>query len=249
MSLIESKSGSRLTRQDLTSDLVSAVVRTMTDQDLSPGEKLSSQRELAERFGVAVPTMREALRRLEGMGVLTFRHGSGIYVGENFNRSVVPNVVLPPADSERLVALIEARALIEPGIAAEAAMTQDQAGIEKLRSLIDQAAASLRNGDGQLWKINIDIHRAIASVAGNSILEEVLHSLLLIHAEDQRQILLLHGDPETDLAEHQELASLTIGGKVREAGELMRKHLDEVVAALKSSFHSEKHENAKEESA
>src|SRR5699024_12803213 len=137
----------------LSSDLVSAVVQMISDRGLSAGEKLDSQRDLAEHFGVAVPTMREALRRLEGVGVLAFRHGSGIYVGPNVNRSGVPNAVPPPADTDRLVGLIRARAILEPGIAAQAAETRDPGGMARLERLVAEAATSLERGAGMLWRI------------------------------------------------------------------------------------------------
>lgn len=223
---------SHLTRSSLSSDLVSAVVQMISDRGLSSGEKLDSQRDLAEHFGVAVPTMREALRRLEGMGVLAFRHGSGIYVGTNFNRSVVPNAVLPPADTDRLVELVRARSILEPSIAARAAETREPEGIARLERLVEEAATSLEHGDGRLWKINVDIHRAVAAAAGNRIVEEVLDSLLLLHAEDQRRILVLHGDPHADLAEHRKLVRLIIAGRADEVSELMRRHLLDVAEAI-----------------
>lgn len=197
--------------------------------------KLDSQRVLAARFGVAVPTMREALRRLESMGMLSFRHGSGIYVGVNFNRSVVPNIALPSPDTDRLVELIEARALIEPAIAAEAAKTRKPEGTARLEQLLSLARESLERQDPQLWRVNVDLHRAIAAVAGNRIVEEVLDSLLLIHAEEQRQILHLHGDPQADFEEHEQIVRLIGEGRAQQATELMRRHLLDVVEAIRST--------------
>lgn len=225
---------SHLVRANLSSDLVTAVVQMIGERGLERGMKLDSQRDLAAHFGVAVPTMREALRRLEGMGVLSFRHGSGIYVGENFNRSVVPNIALPTADTQRLVELIEARALIEPAIAAEAAQARAPEGIAHLQQQLDLARDCLARQDPQLWKVNVDLHRAIAAVAGNRIVEEVLDSLLLIHAEDQRQILHLHGDPQADFAEHEQIVHLISTGKAKQATELMREHLMDVARAIQA---------------
>lgn len=225
---------SHLARSNLSSDLVTAVVQMIGERGLERGMKLDSQRDLAAHFGVAVPTMREALRRLEGMGVLSFRHGSGIYVGENFNRSVVPNIALPNADTQRLVELIEARALIEPAIAAEAAETREAESITRLQQQLDLARDCLQRQDPQLWKVNVDLHRAIAAVSGNRIVEEVLDSLLIIHAEDQRQILHLHGDPQADFAEHEQLVHLISAGKSKQATELMREHLMDVARAIQA---------------
>lgn len=225
---------SQLARSNLSSDLVTAVVQMIGDRGLERGMKLDSQRDLAAHFGVAVPTMREALRRLEGMGVLAFRHGSGIFVGENFNRSVVPNIALPVPDTERLVELVEARALVEPAIAAQAATTRDPQAITRLEQQLELARDGLARQDPQLWKVNVDLHRTIAAVAGNRIVEEILDSLLLIHAEDQRQILLLHGDPQADFDEHEQIVRLISEGKAEQATELMRDHLMDVARAIRA---------------
>lgn len=222
----------RPSRANLTSDLVGAVARMIGERSLEPGMRLDSQRDLAAGFGVAVPTMREALRQLEGMGVLELRHGSGIYVGRNVNRSVVPNIALPPADREHLVELVEARALIEPAIAARAAEVRSPAAVARLKELLTQAREAVVRREENLWRVNIDLHRAVAAAAGNGLVGEILDSLLLIHAEEQRQILHLHGDPESDLDEHTELVRLVVAGHADAAAAAMRHHLAAVVAAI-----------------
>jgi len=219
-------------RATLSGNLVEAVVQMIADQGLVAGQRLGPQRELAARFGVAVPTMREALRRLEGLGIVSLRHGSGIYVGVNHNRSVLPNALLPRADRERLVELTRARALIEPAIAEQAAVVRDPAGLARLTELLEEARLCLEAGDDRLWRVNVDLHRAIAATAGNTIVAEVLDVVLLIHAEDQRRILVLHGDPEADLEEHAELVRLITEGRADLVGDRMRRHLTDVVGAI-----------------
>ncbi|PFG44975.1 GntR family transcriptional repressor for pyruvate dehydrogenase complex [Georgenia soli] len=221
-----------VTRATLTSTLVAAVVDMISEQGLTPGMKIGPQRELAARFGVAVPTMREALRRLEGLGILSFKHGSGIYVGENFDRSVLPNAVAPRADRQQLIELTEARVVIEPAIAGQAAAVRAPGGLALLEEHLADARRCLELNDDRLWKVNIDLHRAIGATAGNRIIEEVLDSILLIHAEEQRQILVLHGDPDADHAEHEEIVRLITAGRVKEVSELMRRHLIDVVGAI-----------------
>jgi GntR family transcriptional repressor for pyruvate dehydrogenase complex len=179
--------------------------------------------------------MREALRRLEGLGILSFRHGSGIYVGENHNRSVLPNAALPRADRERLVELTEARVLIEPAIAERAAVVRDPVGLARLTELLEDARLCIEAGDDRLWRVNVDLHRAIGATAGNAIVAEVLDVILLIHAEDLREILVLHGDPEADHDDHAELVRLISEGRADLAGDRMRQHLTDVVDAIRPS--------------
>ncbi|GAA1737144.1 FadR/GntR family transcriptional regulator [Isoptericola hypogeus] len=222
-----------IARPTLSGSLAEAVIRMIGDAGLVAGERIGPQRDLAARFGVAVPTMREALRRLEGMGILSFRHGSGIYVGENYNRSVLPNAVLPPADRERLVELVQARVLIEPAIARQAAVVREPAALARLAELLADAHRCLTTGDDRLWRVNVDLHRAIADAAGNRIVAEVLDVILLLHAEDQRRILTLHGDPDADYEEHAELVRLITAGAADEVDRRMREHLTDVAGAIR----------------
>jgi len=222
----------RFARPNLSGNLADAVTQMIGDAGLVAGERIGTQRDLAARFGVAVPTMREALRRLEGIGILSFRHGSGIYVGTNYNRSVLPNALMPPADRDRLVELVQARVLIEPAIARQAATVQAPAAMERLAGLLAEAHRCLTTEDERLWRVNVDLHRAIADVADNRIVAEVLDAILLLHAEDQRRILTLHGDPEADYEEHEELVRLIQAGAADEVDQRMREHLTGVVGAI-----------------
>jgi GntR family transcriptional regulator, transcriptional repressor for pyruvate dehydrogenase complex len=225
----------RVARPTLSGNLADAVIQMIGDQGLVAGERIGPQRDLAARFGVAVPTMREALRRLEGLGILSFRHGSGIFVGENYHRSVLPNAVAPPADRDRLVALTQARAVIEPAIARQAAVVREPAALARLADVLAEARTCLETGSDRLWRVNVDLHRTIADTTGNTILSEVLDVILLLHAEDQRRILTLHGDPESDYEEHAELVRLVTEGQADAVADLMHAHLTDVVGAIEGA--------------
>lgn len=221
-------------RASLTSDLATAVVDLINEQGLVAGMRIGPQRELAARFGVAVPTLREALRHLEALGILSIRHGSGIFVGEHHDRSVLPNAVPRRATIERLVELTEARVLIEPPVVRRAAVVRDPAGLARLEAVLGKCRDHLERGDAQLWKVNVDLHRAIGVVAGNRIVGEILDSVLLVHAEEQRQILTLHGDPDADHAEHEEIVRLIAAGQAEEVAHVMTRHLEGVVDVIRT---------------
>src|SRR5919106_1170112 len=107
--------------QTLSERLADDIVGIIRTERLAPGDVLASSRELARRFSVTTPTVREALRRLEATGVVEFRHGSGTYVGEGVDRRLLANPHRPAIDQESVLELVEARLVLEPSIAAEAA--------------------------------------------------------------------------------------------------------------------------------
>lgn len=68
-------------------------------------------------------------------------------------------------------------------------------------------------------------HRAAARAAGNSVLCEVIDSLLSVHASEQREIQRIVDDRSRDYEEHRELLGAIEAGDAREAESLMRAHI------------------------
>jgi DNA-binding FadR family transcriptional regulator len=104
--------------------LTEAILGIIRDRNLAPGDAIPSARELAKRFEITTPTIREALRKLEATGAVEFRHGSGTYVGPTINNVVLANPHRPPITKQSVLQLIGARLLIEPAVAAQAAQMQ-----------------------------------------------------------------------------------------------------------------------------
>lgn len=208
-------------------------------EGLASGDQLDGVKQLALRFNVAVPTMREALRRLEGIGIVELRHGSGVYVGPNAGRRVLINPVLPRSDVDQLVELLQARRALEPEIARLAAEVRDERGLAWLEDALAVARGQLADGDEMLWRTNLDIHRAIAATTGNAILGEVLDSIVLLHAEDQRAILTLHGDAAEDYDEHMQIRDLIVAGDAAGAHAAVAGHLASVIDVIRSRSDSD----------
>ena len=75
----------------LSGQLAQQVLALIQNDALEPGDRLPSVKELSDRFSVATPTMREALRLLQMAGNLDIRHGSGIYVRRPESRLMLTN--------------------------------------------------------------------------------------------------------------------------------------------------------------
>src|SRR6476646_2674011 len=108
-------------RPTLSDALTEQILELIRADGLRPGDRLPSTRELSQRFAVTVPTLREALRRLEVTGTVQMRHGSGIYVGADLDRVVLANPNIRDVRGDRVMQLLETRLLIEPQAAELAA--------------------------------------------------------------------------------------------------------------------------------
>jgi len=220
-------------RRSLLDDLAASMLESIAERKLAPGEPFESVRSLAARLQVAVPTIREALRRLEATGAVELRHGSGVYVGPNVGRLVLATPLALKPTAERLVELVQARALIEPPIAALAAGARNDADLEQLEAQLARAAELIASGDHErLAATNMDFHRTLAQASGNAILAEVVASVTVVNVREQLAILHIHGDREADLAEHHAILTAVRDGDAVLAERLARAHLEGVLVAI-----------------
>jgi GntR family transcriptional repressor for pyruvate dehydrogenase complex len=221
-------------RPSLSDALTQRVLELIRAGGLRPGDRLPSARELSERFAVTTPTLREALRRLEATGAVRMRHGSGIYVGADIERVVIPNPNVRPLKGVQLLQLLDARLLIEPPLAALAARRAEPADLERLRAVLDQAGRHLEGEDAELDAANMTFHRAAARASGNAVLGEVVDSLLSVHGAEQREILRIFDDRRRDHEEHRAILGAIEAGDGENAEELMRAHLLDVTKVVES---------------
>jgi GntR family transcriptional repressor for pyruvate dehydrogenase complex len=220
-------------RRSLLDDLATSMLTLIAERELSAGDQFESVRSLADRFKVAVPTVREALRRLEATGAVELRHGSGVYVGPNVGRLVLANPLALAPTADRLVELLQARALIEPPVAALAAQVRAAGALEQMSKDLAVAAELIDSGDHvELAEVNMDFHRSLAQASGNATLAEVVESVTVVNAREQLEILHIHGDRQTDLDEHRAIYAAVCAGDTELAERLTHEHLDGVLAVI-----------------
>ena len=117
---------SRLTQRTVTADAVDQIKRLITVGTLIPGQRLPSERVLADLLGVSRPTMREAVRALEAMGIVSTRHGSGTFVTDLSAETLArPLTFVLDINHDALHELFEVRVLLEAGAAEAAAASVD----------------------------------------------------------------------------------------------------------------------------
>jgi DNA-binding FadR family transcriptional regulator len=135
--------------------------------ELKPGSRLPPERELAERFSVSRPTVREALIVLEVEGYIQIRMGSGVYIG---NRPRPAEGDLPGDAGEGPLEILQARCLIESGIAEEAARLVTPANLAQIDAILGRMEQALDVAPVAL-ACDRDFHTAIADIIGNSALK------------------------------------------------------------------------------
>jgi len=154
----------------LTSLILEGVIR--------PGEKLPSERELCEQFGVGRNSVREATRALESARLVETRQGEGTFVTANPASMVHVISEKVSSDAESGIHhLFEARMVLEPQIAALAAERVTDAELEKLEDTLRRQHDEIEGGRLGLRE-DTEFHLGLAEAAKNQFLHHLLSSLL-----------------------------------------------------------------------
>jgi GntR family transcriptional repressor for pyruvate dehydrogenase complex len=217
-----------LERQSLSDRLARQIRGSIQSGDFRRGDRLPPIMEMARRFGVGHPTIREALKKLEAMGVVDIRHGSGVFV----SRSEEVLVLASPDYSglltkKLLIDLIRARTPLEMQSVSDAVHNATAEHLIEMRRLLTTARESL-DDDDRLNMANMGFHQQIARGSGNVVLAQLLSVLHELFREEQRLILGLGASREGDHAEHRAILDAVEQRDEALAVERMRAHLEGV---------------------
>ncbi len=169
--------------QLLSHAVVEAIENSIRSRHLVPGMKLSSELELCQQFGVSRTVLREALRVLSGRGLVRIEKGRGIFVSRLSPKSVTTPMemyLLQNHGAFQSLDIIRARQLIEPPIAAEAALHHSADDAERLQKDF-QDMKDCDGGSENLAALDLAFHRHIADASGNGVvplLIEPIHALM-----------------------------------------------------------------------
>lgn len=194
------------------------------------GGRLPPERELAERFGVSRPTVREAIIALEALQKVRVKTGSGVYV---LDAPAQRNGIDPSVSAFELT---EARALIEGEAAALAATMISDEQLQELDSLLDDMADE--SADGELISELADqkFHHIISAATKNTLLASVIDNLWYIrdnspkvHAAYQA---ICEIEPESRVDEHREILEALKKRDSRAARAAMHAHFSRILNKL-----------------
>ncbi|HKG93936.1 MAG TPA: FadR/GntR family transcriptional regulator [Gemmatimonadaceae bacterium] len=215
-------------RQSLSDDLAQRIRKLIQSRQYKAGDRLPAISAMARDFGVGAPTLREALKKLETVGVVDIRHGSGVYVGRDPDSIVITNPVFDGVVSKKiLLDLIEARIPLETTTARLAAEHGTEEHFAEMGRLLAQAEANIQD-DATLNQVNLAFHRQIAVASGNVVLRQLLDVLTSVFRAEQRLILGIYRAREADHREHVAICEVLRARDAERAVELMRAHLEGV---------------------
>ena len=215
---------------------------------LRPGERLPSERELAERLQVSRPSVREAVAELQDKGLLSSRAGAGIFVADVLGSAFSPALIQLFADHDEAVYdYLSFRRDME-GLAAErATRLGSDTDLKVIQTIYDKMeAAHAKRDPGDEAALDAEFHLSIIEASHNVIMLHMMRSMFQLLREGvfyNRQIMFKQRmTRETLLAQHCNINDALQARDGTAARAAIETHLDYVQAALRDHARAERNE-------
>ena len=209
--------------------IVQQIEESIVKGSLKPGDQLPAERELAQRFGVSRTAVREAVKALREKGLVEAFSGRGTFITDGTTQAVRQSLDLmvkigQPEGSKQLA---EVRAILEPEIAALAALRIQDAELATMHE-----AVAIMDGAGQdpqaYIEADLDFHLALAEGADNPLILSLLDSIVGLLREQRLRIFHVPGGPERGQFHHKKILEAVEHHDGEKAREAMRAHLCQV---------------------
>ena len=229
-------------RVSLVDSIVEEIKNKIISGELKDGDMLSSQDELAKSMQISRPSLREALRRLQLMGLIEFQHGRGTFV-----KTVQPQDFMNPIsgflpiDKKTASELLEARLYLESSVAALAALKATDQDIKSLEGVLDKMELAAKRLDVKEFAVqDVKFHLLVAEGSRNKIMLQVVNILRGLLQKLVNRVFDAHLDrlEETfahTIAYHNEILDAIKLHSVSKARLAMEKHIMDVQKKLEEN--------------
>jgi GntR family transcriptional regulator, transcriptional repressor for pyruvate dehydrogenase complex len=227
-------------RVRLYENAVEQIQTLILSKKYEPGDRLPSERSLAEQFRISRHSLREALRILDVTGLIEIRVGDGIYVKEvdflpyieSLNLSIRSRLEI---ERDTFVKLWGARKILEMGMVDLAAKKVSEPFLKSLWWCIEEMKRNIDYQDGFI-SAGIRFHRLIAEIAQNEILILIWDLLANLMRKSQSKIYGIPWSPKKALAAHKKIYLALKAKEPRKAVEAMKRHMLDEERALVASL-------------
>lgn len=230
----------RISRTRAYEEIVRQLQTLIAEGHLKPGDRLMTERDLAEQFGVSRVTVRQALSVLQAMGLVESRIGNGTFArkSEAAVVTVLAPVLNPPHTG--LLEQLELRRLIEPEVARLAAERATPAQTQDMAHFIDLQEQMLGLGRPFVDEDSA-FHLAIARSAGNDLVFRMMASIHDLLRDTREKSLNTREGMILSLAGHRRILEAMQRHDPKAAYRATLRHIREVEAGILRNHHPTTH--------
>jgi len=204
------------------------IQQRITDGELKPGDRLPPEHVLVREFGVSRTVIREAIQSLKTRGLVSVKHGSGVFVSEPTVDMVSELFsTLFQFKGASVYDLHEAREILEveiAALAAERASEEDKAELFEKLEWMEKTCGSLR----EYVELDLIFHGILARATGNQIFLLLLEPLVDLLRQSRLKATQAPGGVQGSFRGHRAIYESIERGDKEGARLAMREHLREV---------------------
>jgi GntR family transcriptional repressor for pyruvate dehydrogenase complex len=222
-------------REPISSEITRRLLDFLISGGVQPGQRLPSERILAETLGVGRSHVRQAIKSLVVLGLIDVRQGDGTY----FKRTDSP--LLPLAiewglllGSKQTQNLVEARSQLEVLVAGLAAERRDDAALAEMRRCL--AIMETSTDPDELVDADVAFHLQIAKATGNQSLVQIMSSIRSLLTVWITRVVHAPGSRPITWSEHAGVLTAVERGDAVAAREAMAGHMEGAFARLRGTL-------------
>lgn len=194
-------------RNSVADQVAKKILDLVRTGNLKPGDQLPTERDLSQMLQVSRPSVREALRGLQILGVVKTRQGGGAYISSLDAADLLgPLQILITLNEDNVEGLYEARVMVDGRVARVAAERLPDADIDRLLAIV-KVQEGLVNDPIGFRVSDLEFHRTIMDGTRNPFLSRVSYSLYVLGIEYRRIASLLPGVLAQSQADHADIAA------------------------------------------
>ncbi|WP_407305660.1 FadR/GntR family transcriptional regulator [Desulfosporosinus sp. SB140] len=220
---------------NLSEGIVNQIMQAIKNGELKPGDKLPPEREMCTMFSVSRTVIRDALKVLVGLGVVTIRHGMGAYINEVDEAEDVTRLAsLLQISHGTVEELFQVREVLESQAVIWCTQNANEQDLQQLEHIVRKGKELGDTGESKLALLDAEFHLKIVEAAGNRVLMRLMINLLDLLGENRSRTLMVPGRQRLSVLDH---ASIVEAIKQRDselARQRMLSHLVNVREAIQS---------------
>jgi GntR family transcriptional repressor for pyruvate dehydrogenase complex len=209
--------------------IVQQIEESILKGELSEGSQLPAERDLAKQFGVSRTAVREAIKALQEKGLVDAFPGRGTFVTNGTSNSMRRSLdrIIKSGEPDGLAYLVEVREILEPEIAALAAVRATDQDLAAMQESLDVMESARQDSDAFI-EADLDFHLALAEAAANPIVLSLIDSIVGLLREQRLRIFRIPGGPECGQHHHMRILEAIQRHDPQEARAAMQAHLSQV---------------------
>lgn len=217
-----------MTGQTAFAKAVERIRQLVSSGEMVPGGRLPSERQLAEEFGLARSSVREAIRALAEQGVLESRRGAGTYLAATSGETLLRRLAqAAQGQSARVAQVFEFRRMLEPQLVRRAVANATEMQLARMRRTVARQEKDIASG-GTGRRQDRQFHRLVAEATGNPLAVEAVHSLAELFDVPRAKQFDSPMRDKASLESHKRVLAAMVARDADLAAREMERHLSEM---------------------